>query len=344
MKRFLIVGQGIAGTILAETLLSKGAKIEVWEADFEDSASQVAAGVINPVTGKRYVKTWLLEEMYPFAKDFYQKIEQKLNIEIWNERAIVRLLSSIKEENDWAARCHLPQYENYIRESKDASTWQGLLKNNYFFGKLSGVAQVDFKPLIAAFRTFLVEKGIFKAKKFDFNKFEEEIKDFDLVIFCEGFRGQENPFFTHLPWKLAKGEALIIKLKQPIETLPTELLKKTMTLVPLANNTYWVGATNEWNYINSQPTENFKASIVNELEQILDIPFEIIDHLAAIRPTVEDHRPFIGVDSQNPKIAIFNGLGTKGALLGPYWAAHFVGHLLEGKKLDEAVDIRRYEV
>jgi glycine oxidase len=344
MKRFLIVGQGIAGTIIAETLLSKGAKVEVWEADFEDSPSQVAAGVINPVTGKRYVKTWLLEEMYPYAKDFYQKIEQKLNIKVWNERSIVRLLSSIKEENDWAARCHLPHYEAYIKESKDASTWQGFLKKNYFFGKLSGVAQVDFKPLIAAFRFFLVEKGIFKAKKFDFSRVEEETKDFDLVIFCEGFRGQKNPFFSHLPWKLAKGEALIIRLKQSIENLPSELLKKTMTLVPLTDGTYWVGATNEWNYENSHPTANSKALIISEIEQILDVPFEIIDHQAAIRPTVEDHRPFIGIDPQNPKIAIFNGLGTKGALLGPYWAAHFVGHLLDGKKLDDAVDIRRYEV
>jgi glycine oxidase len=342
MKRFLIVGQGIAGTILAETLLSQGANVEVWEADFEDSASQVAAGVINPVTGKRYVKTWLLEEMYPFAKDFYLKIEQKLNIKVWNERAIVRLLSSIKEENDWAARCYLPHYEAYIKESKNASTWQGLLKNNYFFGKLSGVAQVDFKPLIAAFRSFLIEKGLFKAKKFDFDKVENEIKDFDLVIFCEGYRGQQNPFFSHLPWKLAKGEALIIKLQRPIESLPTELLKKTMTLVPLADGSYWVGATNEWNYENSDPTPSFKTLIVNELEQILDVPFEIIAHHAAIRPTVEDHRPFIGIHPNNPKIAIFNGLGTKGALLGPYWAGHFVGHLLRKEKLDEAVDICRY--
>ncbi len=343
MKRILIVGQGIAGTVLAATLQSKGAQVEVWEANHGDSASQVAAGVINPVTGKRYVKTWMLEELYPFAKQFYEKIAQKLGISIWHERAIVRLLSSIKEENDWASRCHLPAYEAYIKESKTALGWQGLVQPNFFYGQLSGVAQVDFKPLLAAFRLFLQEKGAFHLRNFDYNTIETEIANFDLVVFCEGYRGQQNPFFSHLPWKLAKGEALIIKLQHPLEALPTELLKKTMTLVPLADCTYWVGATNEWNFENSLPTESFKQLIVNELEQILDTPFEIIAHHAAIRPTVEDHRPFIGIHPENPKIGIFNGLGTKGALLAPYWAAHFAEHIINGSQLDALVDIKRYE-
>jgi glycine oxidase len=343
MKRILIVGQGIAGTVLAETLQNHGATVHIWEAGYPDSASQVAAGVINPVTGKRYVKTWMLEEMYPFAQQFYQKTAQKLGIEVWNERAIVRLLSSIKEENDWAARCHLPEYEAYIKESKNASTWQGMVKLSYFFGQLSGVAQVDFKTLLASFRSKMQEKDVFFDKKFDFNKTENEIKDFDLVIFCEGYRGQENPFFSHLPWKLAKGEALIIRLDATNIVLPTELLKKTMTLVPLADGTYWVGATNEWQYQNSFPTLAFKDLIVNELAQMLEVPFEVINHVAAVRPTVEDHRPFIGIHPKYPKIGIFNGLGTKGALLAPYWAEHFADYLLKGCNLEKNVNIERYE-
>jgi glycine oxidase len=343
MKRILIVGQGIAGTVLSATLLSKGAEVVVWEANYEDSASQVAAGVINPVTGKRYVKTWMLEELYPFAKQFYQKIEQNHHVSIWKERAIVRLLSSIKEENDWASRCHLPAYEAYIKESKTAGSWQGLLQPNFFFGQLSGVAQVDFKPFLAIFRRFLEEKNCFQIRNFDFSTIEKETNDFDLVVFCEGYRGQMNPFFSYLPWKLAKGEALIIKLQQPLASLPSELLKKTMTLVPLSDNTYWVGATNEWQYKNSLPTESFKDLIVNELNSMLQVPYEVIEHLAAIRPTVEDHRPFIGIHSENPKIAIFNGLGTKGALLAPYWAEHFALHILNGEPLDKSVDIGRYK-
>jgi hypothetical protein len=42
-----------------------------------------------------------------------------------------------------------------------------------------------------------------------------------------------------------------------------------------------------------------------------------------------------------PKIGIFNGLGTKGGLLAPYWAQHFAQHVLQGIPLDPQVDIRR---
>ena len=73
----------------------------------------------------------------------------------------------------------------------------------------------------------------------------------------------------------------------------------------------------------------------------MKIPFEVVDHLAGIRPTVFDRRPFIGLHQQQTQIGIFNGLGTKGASLGPFWAAKFVEFLLDGNPLEELVDIQR---
>lgn len=63
--RFLIVGQGIAGSVLAWTLLQRGAKVQLADPKLRSSSSRVAAGIINPVTGKRFVKSWNFDLFYP---------------------------------------------------------------------------------------------------------------------------------------------------------------------------------------------------------------------------------------------------------------------------------------
>ncbi|HBA65740.1 MAG TPA: FAD-dependent oxidoreductase, partial [Methylococcaceae bacterium] len=53
---FLIVGQGLAGSLLAFELIQRNAQVMVVD-DGRENASEVAAGLINPVTGIRLVKS-----------------------------------------------------------------------------------------------------------------------------------------------------------------------------------------------------------------------------------------------------------------------------------------------
>ena len=52
---FIIVGQGIAGTLLAHDLLEKGHSVYIIDKPMIASASKVAAGLINPVGMKRCI-------------------------------------------------------------------------------------------------------------------------------------------------------------------------------------------------------------------------------------------------------------------------------------------------
>jgi glycine oxidase len=45
--------------------------------------------------------------------------------------------------------------------------------------------------------------------------------------------------------------------------------------------------------------------------------------VAGVRPTVKDRKPLIGLHPKNPKIGIFNGLGARGVLMGPYLSKQF---------------------
>jgi len=69
----LIIGQGICGTMLSWWLEKAGMSYVVADDPKPDSASRVAAGVINPVTGRRMVKTWM-ESMRTWGKNSVESL------------------------------------------------------------------------------------------------------------------------------------------------------------------------------------------------------------------------------------------------------------------------------
>ena len=55
-----------------------------------------------------------------------------------------------------------------------------------------------------------------------------------------------------------------------------------------------------------------------------------------------DRRPVIGCHPEEDRVAIFNGLGTKGVSLAPYFSDLFAQHLVENRQLCSEVDVRRF--
>jgi len=159
------------------------------------------------------------------------------------------------------------------------------------------------------------------------------------IIFCEGADAIKNPFFCDLPFVPAKGEILTISAPGLTEEY---ILNKSLYLLPMENGQFRAGATNEWQELNNIPTIQARQKMERLLSGIIQVPFEITDHLAAVRPTVKDRRPFLGSSPKSELIFIFNGLGTKGVMLAPYFASHLCDHLVLNKKIDPESDIRRF--
>jgi glycine oxidase len=162
----------------------------------------------------------------------------------------------------------------------------------------------------------------------------------DKLIFCEGYKALENPYFSGLPFKLTKGEVLTIKA--PFLKQTEKVINKGVFILPVGDDVYKVGATYEWADLTELPTEKGKAELVDKLKKVLRIPFEIVNHQAGIRPTVNDRRPLIGLHPKHSALAVFNGLGTKGVMLAPYFAQQLYSFLEENKALEEEVDIKRF--
>lgn len=343
---FLIIGQGLAGTLLAHFLEQAGRKVHVADEYDERSATQVAAGIINPITGRRYVKSWRVDELIPFARETYRALELKLNISIYHERNILRALFNSREENDWLARTGEEGYSEYMLDAARPGEYAEQTVPAYSYGEVRHSAQVDVGALADAYREYLQEKKAITEERFEYEKLEMSGKgvrygDFEAetAVFCEGHWAGQNPFFNYLPFGGAKGEVLIVRI--PGAGFE-KILKHRVFIVPLKDGLYWVGSTYSWKYEDDSPTAEGRRYLEERLKDILKAPFEVVGHRAAIRPTVKDRRPFLGRHPEFPRLALFNGLGTKGASLGPFWAKHMADFLTENVKLEEEVDIRRF--
>jgi len=347
-QTFLIVGQGIAGSLLAYVLMQSGKTVLVIDDHHRSSSSKAAAGIVNPITGRRYVKSWRVDDLLPVAKQMYQELETLLNIAIFHPRRILRTMSNAKEENDWLGRTAEPGYAPYIADEAALGAYAKKTQSAFGYGEVLRGGQVDLPLLIEHFRKYLVQSDALLEQQFNFDELEilpegVRYRNFtaEKIIFCEGANVKQNPFFNYLPLEGNKGQSLIVRISGAGFE---KILKQQVFIVPLAEpDLYWIGSTYERQYDDDQPTEQGFRYLQERLQQVLRIPFEVVEHMAAVRPTVSDRRPLLGLHPEFSQLGIFNGLGTKGASLGPFWAKHFVSFLLHDQPLDEAVDIQRFE-
>ena len=347
-KDYIIVGQGLTGTLLAHALLEKGKTIHVFDNHHKGASSTVAAGIINPVTGRRFVKSWKIDELIPFAKKRYQELEVLLGAKFYYPKNVLRVFFSAKDENIWLEKTGAPHLEKYVLETDDLGAFEGKIKTGVGIGEIQKSAQMDMPLLLKKSKAYFLNKKIINVEPFDYQQvkmgdgvvFYKNIKA-KKIIFCEGQQGRNNPWFGHLPFEVAKGEVLLIKIP---DANFDKMLKHKLFVVPLPDGLYWVGSTYDWNSTDDLPTEKAKLNLIEKLNKILTVPYEIIDHQSAIRPTTFDRRPFLGLHPQYDCLAIVNGMGTKGTSLAPYFVQEFVDFLLEGKMINKEADAFRKQV
>lgn len=340
----LIVGQGLAGTILQDYLIKSGLTSIIVDKYREVTSSKVAAGIMNPITGRRFAKTWLAEELFPQAVDYYQDQGNISNEQFYYPLPVHRYLGSIEDQNTWMGRSADDSIQQFVG---DKNVEVPLQINAEFGGaEIIGGGYVDTKMFLELKRIqFLKESKLLDAQiNFDDlevtdNKIIWNDLEADKIVFCEGFRAIQNNLFSWLPFTFAKGEIFDLK----IPDLPQDrIYNRNGFIMPRANGTFKMGATYRWNEMDEESTERSKIELTEKLEKIINCNYEILDQKASIRPTVKDRRPFIGNHPKHKNIFIFNGFGSKGVTLIPFFANHFTNVLNQKSTLMSEVNIERY--
>lgn len=347
-SKYLIIGQGIAGTLIAHECLGRCLPFHVLTSSTLSSASHIAAGIINPITGRKYVKTWMYETLETSLQEVYSDIGELLGNRYLYSKKIIRAIPSVADQNNWDARSLQDDAAMYMDSEVDYSDFHGKVKENYSYGNVQGY-QLEIGELVSDYRSYLQEQGLLSESDFDHKQLEVSESnityngvEYSDIIFCEGYHVSNNPFFSYLPFRPAKGEVLILE----IPGLKTGfILKDQLFFVPLnQEGHFWVGATYAWDNLDHHPTQEKKTYLLESVERLLTTPYTIVNHIAGIRPATKFRRPLIGTHPEYNNLHIFNGLGTKGSSLGPYWAGHFMDYILNDMPLSQDVDIRRLTV
>jgi glycine/D-amino acid oxidase-like deaminating enzyme len=93
----LIVGQGLAGSLLAWELECAGISFVIADRGHSTAATLAAAGIINPITGRRLAKSWRIDVFHPFARATYRALERALGVTLWREMRVRRFFADERE-------------------------------------------------------------------------------------------------------------------------------------------------------------------------------------------------------------------------------------------------------
>jgi glycine/D-amino acid oxidase-like deaminating enzyme len=341
---YIIVGHGLAGACLAIQLMRRGKQIAVFDTPNQNRASSVAAGIFNPITGKRIVKTWKADEIFSCLKSFYKSVEDEVGKKFYYPTELYTPFRSIDEQNEWMAKSADPSFSNYVLNITAKSTYGDQVTDPLGGILLASCGYVNANIFIDSVKELVRKKHIYVEEELDEKnlKIEKEKISYQTlsaqkIIFCTGIHQLKSGLFEGLPLKPLKGEVITIKTKAPLN----RIYNRGVYVIESGNMEYKVGAT----YNLASPvdgiTDEGRAELTQKVSEFLNVGFTVTHQDWGIRPSTIDRRPLLGNHPQYKNVVIFNGLGTKGVSLAPYFSDQLTKWLLDGAKLDREVNISR---
>lgn len=348
---YIVVGLGIAGLTFCEQLEKNNKSFIVYDGGTV-SSTLVSAGVLNPVVLKRFTPVWNAKDHIETSRLFYTSISKKLDTSLLQEMSMLRIFKSIEEQNNWMVASDKIELSSFLIPEiiKNKNSY---INASFGFGKVNKSARIDPFVLINSYKKHLQNNNQFINENFDYTLLQEVDNQMFYkgvcarkIVFAEGVFAKDNPFFPkETPIRKEKliipnkGEYIIIKA--PALNL-TEMLKSSLFVIPLGNNTYKVGATYDREDTSFEITKNAKSNLVTKLTKIINCSFEVIDQVAGIRPTTRDRRPFLGTLKESDTKIFFNGLGTHGITSAPSLAIKLYNSIENGIALPKEIDIKRH--
>ncbi len=333
--KILVSGQGFAGSLLAWFLIKNGCEVTVIDNNDRSSSTRVSAGIMLPVTGRRLAKTQNADVILPFAHRLYQDIEKETGEPCFSPKKVLQLFSSIANRNEWYARSADVGMEDYVGEILDKSVIDPSIKNEFGGVLLKQSGSVNPLLLLEIMKKFIQQNGTYFADnlnwdelKFSNSSIQWNTNAYDYVILCEGYLANSEGPFKYLPFKPAKGE--ILDFRAPLLSSDYIIVSGNYIL-PMMNNMFRIGATYEWENLDTKITETAAMELEKNLTELINCDYQITLQQAGVRPSIRDRRPLLGFHPEYKRLGVFNGLGTKGAMQGPYYANQMSELILSGK-------------
>jgi glycine oxidase len=339
----LIVGQGLAGSLLALHLLERGQRILVVDRDEANTSSKVAAGLVTPLAGARFNLPAGLETRLDYARAFYWNHEEAGGMTFFHHRRIARLFQSAAERTAWNARLE-KERERYARFHEPLA-----IDTRHFPGSFGGFEMkeggwLDVPAFLEYSRQRLLERAAYaigRVKSEDVTPGNDGIRWKNIsasrIIFCEGWRGNQNRFFDWVPMNAALGD--ILDLEIPELAHERRIVSGGAWLIPRGSGHFRAGSNYRHRFASETPDEAGRTEVLQKLARLTPVIPRVVAHRAAVRPVIRRSQVFMGTHPTHRHIAFFNGLGSKGVLNGPWYASQLANHLIDGTPLPGDADL-----
>lgn len=338
---YIIVGDGYAALFSAHQLIRNNKSFVVFS-DGKKSASQVSAGIINPVVLKKFTTFWKAQEQIDFLKQSIKEIEEYTGENYLIDAPIHRIFHDENEQQLWHKKSEKDELINFLDKNFDHLD---TVKNDFHTGKVNQSARLKVSAFFADLFNFLDNWNLIVKEKFDYaevdvqNSIYKNYK-FKNIIFCEGIGVKENPFFSDIPLQPNKGHNIKVKLSKAIPE--NIIIKKKHFLFPVENGLYFYGGTYDREQLHDDIDESAVEQLKNGLAEFYPHDFEIKEINLGFRPTVKDRRPIVGRHPEHQNLYVFNGLGARGILNGCYFSKNLYDFIEHNIPLHEEVSLERF--
>ncbi len=314
----VIIGQGLAGSVLALSAQKRGMRTHVIDNNYSRSASMVAAGMWNPVSFRRIIPVWRADETMETLETWYPEMEAELEASFYHPKPVIRVFPNEAYAVLWQQRTEEGMPWVAYPESLPAG-----VKAPFGAGVVRRAGFVHIPRFIAATRKRLEQQNHFTQAEFKEEEVETEGELLRVngrltkrLVIATGTSALQLEAFRELPLRTNKGEVLDVES----DVLPRDVtMNNGKWLLPYHDKVYKLGASYEWQRSDEEPTDEVKAALLEKAAAMLDVPLKVTAHRAGLRPTVKDRRALVGPLKMRGWYS-FNGLGTRGVLIAPYLA------------------------
>ena len=345
--RILVVGQGLAGTLASHAALDRGWDCHVVDSG-QPSASAVAAGMFNPMSFRRIVEVWDAVEHLASMKRTYTAIETQLHSRFLHPLPILKRIPNAEYAEEWNNKTEsLPWIEPIQSDTEihhrfpDAPPSAG-----HGYGVVQGGGWVNLPGLISAWRASLTAQGRFTRAQWHHDDLDATLKaGWDAVIDCRGTAAANDPNGP-IDIRANRGEILTLQHTSDTQQTPlpeSHILNFGKWTLPVAQGQWRLGASYEWNRTDLEPTDQTADFLLDALRTAAPHtkPLRILHHEVGLRPVSRDRRPAVGAWPDKQGLYVFNGLGTRGVLIGPRWASSLCDMIQEKTQPPDIVTPKR---
>ncbi|MAH81203.1 MAG: hypothetical protein CMP39_05990 [Rickettsiales bacterium] len=328
MLDVLIIGQGVAGSILAYELIKKKLDVAIITDPDKSSASLVAAGLIQTISGRHLSIAENTIEQINQALIYYKTLEKEFNKNFISPIKCYRFLDDAQLKK-WNQKKQKVPYQTYL--SNKLVQVPNTLNNKLNFIEVFNNFHINPSILLNEFKSYFEKKNCIFYDGFtekDLLLFSDYIqyKAFKSkkIIFCTGHYISDLTFANHISFQHVKGETQTVKIKEdPFNCV----YQGSEWIVPFMDDTYKIGATYD-HQLTLNITTKGQSKLSHFITELGLRTKDIVSQQAGIRCVTKERVPLIGAHPTHKNLLFFSGFGSKGFMTCPYFKDQLIKRYL----------------